>query len=284
MSGELTNSPAYIHTMERLERLKHASSENVEFWLAREIHETLGYPNWREFEGLMERARQALSTNGIDPSHHFGLTHKMVELGSGSQRQVDDYFLSRAACYLIAMNGEPSKPEIAAAQAYFVIQTREKELEDERSEDEKRIELREKVTQSVKVVSAVAQAAGVRSQMQGVFHDQRFRGLYGMSLKDLKGLKGLGQKDQLLDRAGLLELSMHDFQMNLAADVIDKSHVKGEQVAIRTNLEVAQRVRKTVERSGGTLPEHLPLEPPIKEVKKRVASQKKLTASDPSTE
>ena len=277
MSGELTKSPQYRSTMDQLERLKRTTAEGEDYWLARDINTTLGYPNWREFEALMERAGESLRQNGIDPSHHFVLTHKMVELGSGSQRQVDDYFLSRSACYLTAMNGDSSKPEIAAAQAYFVVKTREKELEDERSDDEKRLELREKVTQSVKVVSGVAQAAGVRSQMQGVFHDQRFRGLYGMSLKDVKGLKGLGQKDQLLDRAGLLELSMHDFQMNLAADVIDKSATKGEQAAIRTNLEVAQRVRRTVEKSGGTLPEHLPLEPPIKEVKKRVASQKKLS-------
>ncbi|MBI5128579.1 MAG: DNA damage-inducible protein D [Rhodopseudomonas palustris] len=267
--------------MDLLERLKHASPEGVEYWLAREIHETLGYPTWREFEALMDRARDALRNNNIDPSHHFGPTHKMVSLGSGSQRQVEDYFLSRAACYLIAMNGDPAKHEIAAAQAYFVVQTRQHELEEERSEDEKRIELREKVTQSVKLVSGVAKSAGVRSQMQGVFHDQRFRGLYGMSLKDVKSLKGLGLKDQLLDRAGLLELSMHDFQMNLAADVIDKSQVKGEQAAIRTNLEVAQRVRRTVEKSGGTLPEQLPLEPPIKEVRKRVANRKK-AAKDPS--
>jgi len=282
MSGELTQSPQYRSTMDRLERLKRLSEEGVEYWLARDINVTLGYPNWREFEALMERAGESLRQNSIEPSHHFVLTHKMVELGSGSQRQVDDYFLSRSACYLTAMNGDPAKPEIAAAQAYFVVTTREKELEDERSDDEKRLELREKVTQSVKVVSAVAQAAGVRSQMQGVFHDQRYRELYGMSQKDVKGLKGLGLKDQLLDRAGLLELSMHDFQMNLAADVIGKSTTKGEQAAIQTNLEVAQRVRRTVERSGGTLPEHLQLEPPIKEVKKRVANQKKL--SGPSNE
>jgi DNA-damage-inducible protein D len=282
MSGELSQSPQYRSTMDRLERLKRLTDEGTEYWLAREIHDTLGYPNWREFEGLLERAGEALRQNGIDPSHHFVLTHKVMEGGKGSQQQGDDYFLSRAACYLTAMNGQSSKPEIAAAQAYFVVKTREGELEDERSDDEKRLELREKVTQSVKVVSAVAQAAGVRSQMQGVFHDQRFRGLYGMSLKDVKGLKGLGQKDHLLDRAGLLELSMHDFQMNLATDVISKSTTKGEQAAIKTNLEVAQRVRRTVEKSGGTLPEHLQLEPPIKEVKERLANQKKI--SDSSSE
>ena len=269
--------------MEALDRLKRTSPEGVDYWHARDINITLGYPKWREFLALMERAGESLSKNSIDPSHHFVLTHKMVELGSGSQRQVDDYFLSRSACYLTAMNGDPIKPEIAAAQAYFVVMTREKELEDERSDDEKRLELREKVTQSVKVVSAVAQAAGVRNQMQPIFHDQRYQGLYGMSLKDLKDLKGLQEKEQMFDRAGPLELSMHDFQMKLAADVIAKSNVKGKQAAIRTNLEVAKRVRGTVKESGGTLPEHLPLEAPIKEVRKRVENQKKLPPIESST-
>ena len=284
MSEELANSPAYRRTLDRLEQLKHTSSEGTEFWLAREINEALGYPNWREFEGLLERAGEALRQIGIDPSHHFVLTHKLMEGGKGSQQRVDDYFLSRSACYLTAMNGQSSKPEIAAAQAYFVVKTREKELEDDRSDDEKRIELREKVTQSVRLVSGVAQAAGVRSQMQPIFHDQRYQGLYGTSLKDLKDFKGLNQKDQMLDRAGPLELAMHEFQMKLAANAITESNVKGEQAAIRTNLEVAKRVRNTVKDSGGTLPEHLPLEPPIKEIKKRVTKQKKLPPSDLSNE
>ena len=123
------------------------------------------------------------------------------------------------------------------------------------------------------LVSGVAQAAGVRNQMQPIFHDQRYQGLYGMSLKDLKEFKGLNQKDQLLDRAGPLELSMHDFQMKLAADVITKTSIKGEQTTIRTNLEVAKRVRNTVKDSGGTLPEHIPLEPPIKEVSPSYSSE-----------
>jgi len=92
MSAELTKSPEYRATMERLEGLKRTTAEGEDYWLARDINHTLGYPNWREFEALMERAGEALRQNGIDPSHHFVLTHKMVELGSGSQRQVDDYF------------------------------------------------------------------------------------------------------------------------------------------------------------------------------------------------
>lgn len=282
MGQEISHRPEYRETMKRLVAAKHTSAEGVEFWMARDIGPILGYPTWREFEGVIARAKAAFRGNGVDPSHHIVLTHKMMGLGGGAQRKGDDYFLSRAACYLIAINGDPSKPEIAAAQAYFVVQTRLKELDDERSDDEKRLELRQKVSRAVKVVSGAAQDAGVRSKMQGLFHDQRYQGLYGMSLKDLKGFRGLRDKDQLLDRAGLLELSMHDFQMNLAADVISNDQVKSEQRAIQTNLDVARKVRKTVIQSKGTIPEHLALEPPIKEVQKRVQEQKQLPTSDPA--
>lgn len=277
MDAEMVALPAYQHTMERLEQAKRTSAAGEEFWLARDLLPILGYDTWRRFDETIERAKQSLRSSGIDPSHHFAETGKMVELGSASQRRVIDYFLSRAACYLLAMNGDPTKAEIAAAQSYFLVQTRRMELSDERTDDEKRLDLREKVSQSAKTVSAVAQKAGVRSQMQGVFHDKRYQGLYGMSLKDLKDFKGLDQRDQLLDRAGLLELSMHEFQMNLAADVITKDSGKSEVRAMQTNLDVARRVRLTVEKSGGTLPEKLPIERPIKELKKLRESGKKIT-------
>lgn len=274
MAQDLSQSPNYKNTIERLEAVKRVTTEGTDFWTAREIHTILGYPNWREFDAVIKRAEAAFVGNGVDPSHQIVLTHKMMAVGNGAQIKGDDYFLGRPACHLIAMNGDPIKPEIAAAQAYFIVQTRRMEIEDAKSDDLKRLELREKVTKSVKVVSGVAQNAGVRSKMQGVFHDQRYQGLYGIGLRDLRSIKGLSEKDNLLDRAGLLELSMHEFQMNLAADVISKSNTKNEGHAIRTNLEVAQKVRDTVLNSGGTKPEKLPLERPIKEIKKQLKTDK----------
>lgn len=279
MSQELSSAPKYQATMSRLEAIRRTSSEGTEYWTARDINLILGYPNWREFEAVMDRARAAFRNNGVDPSHHFGLTHKMVGLGSGSQRRVDDFFLSRAACYLIAMNGDPSKPEIAASQAYFTIKTRQMELlEEDDSPDLKRLAVRERVTQSFRRVSGVAKDAGVRRQ--AFFHDARYQGLYGgVGTRDVKRSKGLKPTDNLFDHAGALELSMHEFQMNLASDVIAKANVMSEERAISTNRQVAGHVRETVKDSGGTLPERLALEEPIKAVKKRVIGAKKIAKS-----
>lgn len=276
MSEELTEFPAYRHTKEKLEELRQTDHSGAEFWLARDIHSGLGYPVWDKFEPVIEKARQSLAANGVDASLHIAQTSKSMEVHNGGMRRGIDYFLSRAACYLIAMNGDPTKPEIAAAQAYFAIQTRRTEVQDALSEDEKRLNLRDKVRQSHKRVSEAAQDAGVRNHMQGVFHDAGVQGLYGMSLKDLKAMRGLELNEQIFDRAGPLELSANDFQMNLAADVIRKEKIRGEQLAITRNKQVAARIRNTITQIGGTLPERLPLEVPIKEIEKRVRRKDRL--------
>lgn len=272
------------HIMQRLDEMKRLTNEGVEYWMARELGPVLGYPVWQNFEAVVLRAADALTSSGEDPSHQIMPTHKMMGRGRGAQAEGRDYFLSRGASYLIAMNGDPAKPEIAAAQLYFAARTRQMELEEGRSEDLKRLELRQKVTQSHKRVSSAAKGAGVRSHMQGVFHDARFRGLYEKSTAALKRSKGLKDKDNLFDRAGPLELSANDFQMNLAADVIERDQVRGEQKAIDTNLAVARRVRKAISDSGATLPEHLPLAEPISEVRKRLSGKAKRIAKEKDTD
>jgi DNA-damage-inducible protein D len=275
MSQELVENGDHKATMQRLEYIRHEDSRGKEYWLAREIQEVLGYPVWAKFEPVIDRARNAFLTNSVDPSHQIVPTDKLMGVGKGAQYKGSDYFLTRAACYLIAMNGDPSKPEVGAAQAYFAVKTRQAELAESKSDDEKRLELREKVSVSFRKVSGVAQEAGVPGKMQGVFHDARYKGLYGRSGKEVKALKNLPPDANLFDFAAPLELSAHDFQMNLAADVITRERIKGSQQAIRKNEEVAQRVRKAMTDSGAPLPENLPLAEPIKDVKKRIAAQKK---------
>ena len=170
-----------------------------------------------------------------------------------------DYFLSRPACRLMAMNGDPSKPEIAAAQAYFVIQTHRMEQQDALSADEKRLDAREKVKVAFKTVSGVAKEAGVPGQKQALFHDARSHGLYGMSARDVKARKGLRPDDNLFEFAGAYELSANEFQMNMAADVIKKENIRGAERVIRKNRSIAADVRKLMEQNGSTMPEDLPL-------------------------
>jgi DNA-damage-inducible protein D len=274
-ANELALRPEYRATMNRLEEAKHTSTKGNDYWIAREINNLLGYPTWREFENVIGRAIAACDGTDLESAHHFVATHKMVEVGSGAKRSAADYFLSRAACYLIAMNGDPRKPEIAAAQAYFAIQTRRMELEDQTAADEKRLELRGKVSKSFRKVSGIAKAAGVRNTMQAIFHDARYVGLYELQAAEVKRRKGLKDKDNLFDFAGPLELSANDFQMNLASDVLTRENVKGEAKAIEVNRTVAGRVRKAMKDSGATMPENLPIGEPIKNVKKRVASMKR---------
>jgi len=275
--GELTEmpeQPEYRATIEKLQTAKHVTATGIDYWLAREIFPILGYADWDGFEPLLKKAMSACEGIGTSASHHFRQTSVMMKVGKGAQRSGIDYFLSRTACDLVAMNGDPSKPEIAAAQAYFAVQTRRMERLDAASEDERRLELRERVKTSSRKVSGVAQEAGVKNQ--AFFHDARYQGLYGMPLRKVKEKKGLKADEHIFDRAGTMELSANDFQMNLAADVLKQRAISGETRAINVNREVADSVRNVIKDSGGRMPEDLPLDVPIAEVKKRLRAAKKL--------
>lgn len=197
MAPELPANPKYHDTMAHLEDLRRVSGSGSEYWFAREIQPVLGYSEWRGFNRVMERALASMLANEIEPSHHIVETTRMMEVGKGAMREERDFFLSRAACYLIAMNGIPSKPEIAAAQAYFAVQTRAREVESGTAEDEKRLELREKVKESFKAVSGAAKQAGVTNPKQPIFHDARYKGLYGMSAREMKSAKGMKLSDPI---------------------------------------------------------------------------------------
>lgn len=275
MTTRLTKSPQFRHVMHKLEAHKRRRPGREEYWLAREIAPLLGYPIWSNFQAVLDRARAAIDGNGGDSSHHIARTSKLMGVGKGAQRRVEEFFLSRAACYLIAMNGDPTKPAIAAAQAYFAAQTRVAELLSQATKDEKRLAARGKVTVALKRIGAIAKDVGVTRY--GLFHDARHRGLYGMSAKAVAKHKGLREGETILDRAAALELSAHEFQTNLAAEKILNEGITGEENAIRANLEVAGQVRKVVIKQAGKAPEDLPVEPDtIKDVERRLNEIRKL--------
>jgi DNA-damage-inducible protein D len=253
------------------EALKQTNLHGAEYWSARDLQPMLGYSQWRRFEQAVERAITSCKQSGNDPDHHFAGAGKMVELGSGSAREVVDFHLSRFACYLIAQNGDPRKPEIAQAQKYFAVQTRRQEISDQLAVDRERIGLRKQTGEEFKALSGAARQAGVQNQMFGVFHDAGYKGLYGgLSRDDIKTRKRIPEKDNLMDRMNATELAANQFRMTQTRDKLARDRIRDQQQAIRTHEQVGKEVRDAIQRIGGTPPESIPPAEHIKQVEKRI--------------
>jgi DNA-damage-inducible protein D len=257
-----------------LDAVKNVSKGGIEYWRGRDIQSVLGYATWENFEGVIKRAKVSCESTGEDSINHFRDTTKMVVVGSGAEVKVRDCFLDRYACYLIAMSGDTSKPEIGIAQAYFAVRTRLSELEDALSDDEKRILLRDRVKDANKYLNMAAKKAGV--QNYGLFHDAGYRGLYGLTNADIKRRKGIPKNEDLLDCAGRVELAANEFRITQAEDRLTKQKIQGEKAAAFTHHQVGQEVRNSIKKIGGTMPENLPAEVPIKKLK-AARKPKKLT-------
>jgi DNA-damage-inducible protein D len=253
------------------EGLRQTNEHGAEYWSARDLQSMLGYSQWRRFEDAVKRAVTSCETSGNNAAHHFAGAGKMVELGSGSKREVDDYHLSRFACYLIAQNGDSRKPDFANSQKYFAIQARRQELSDQAAADLERLELRKQTSEEFKALSGAAQDAGVQSRMFGVFHDAGYKGLYGgLSGAAIKAQKAVPEKDNLLDRMNATELAANQFRMTQTRDKLAREGIRNQAQAIQTHEQIGQEVRDAIKRIGGTLPEQIPPAEHTKEVKKRL--------------
>lgn len=262
---------------DRFEELKKLNEHGAEYWSARELQPHLGYSQWRHFERAIERAMQSCEASGNKPENHFAGAGKMVALGSGAQRESQDFHLSRFACYLIAQNGDPRKPEIAFAQKYFAVQTRRQEL----AADMERLALRQQVGEEFKALSGAAQQAGVQSRMFGVFHDAGYKGLYGgLGNAEIKQRKKIPAKDALMDRMNSTELAANQFRLTQTRDKLEREGVQGQEAAIRLHESVGKEVRTAIKRIGGTMPEDIAPAEHIKDVKKRVGTSAPKLALD----
>lgn len=257
-----------------LDGVKRLSERGGEYWMAREIQLILGYSEWQKFEGVIKKAIMACESTGCNSANHIIRTDNMVVVGSGARRKRGDYFLSRYACYLVAMNGDSSKPEVGLAQTYFAIQTRRMETLDALSDDERRLELRKRVKGANKDLNSAAKQSGV--QNYALFHDAGYRGLYEMSQVDIKRTKGIPKNQSLLDRAGRVELAANEFRITQCEEKLVREKITGQQNAMNTHHEVGAMVRKTIQKIGGTMPENLPPAPHIGQLEKKIKNKKKL--------
>jgi len=247
------------------EDIKKVDKNGVEYWEARELMPLLGYEKWERFNDTIKRAMRTCVNSGQNINDHFPASGKMVKLGLDSVRKVVDYRLDRYACYLIAQNGDPNKTEIALAQTYFAIQTRKQEIFDQLTADQKRLYIRNEVSEHNKKLMSTAKRAGVTKF--GSFNDAGYLGLYGMHLSDIEKKKSI-KKGELLDRAGSTELAANLFRITQTDDKINKEKITGDTAATKTHFMVGGKVRQAIKDIGGTTPEHLPLEKHIKQIKK----------------
>lgn len=260
------------------ESIKHINEYGQEFWYARELAKALEYKDFRNFEQSIFKAMDACKNSGYNISDHFGDATEMVSIGSGAERGFPSYMLSRYACYLIVMNGDPRKEVIAAGQTYFAVKTRQQELAEDYAqltEDQKRLAIRSEIKEHNKSLAAAAQQAGVETpQEYAVFQNYGYMGLYGgLKAQDIKARKGLKKSQDILDHMGSTELAANLFRATQTDEKLRRENIQGKAQANRTHYEVGAKVRQTIQDLGGTMPEDLPK--PEKSIRQLAKEQEK---------
>ncbi len=274
----MTEEQVVKYSEQTFESIKHINEHGQEYWLARELQNVLEYSQWRRFEETIERARLACETSGNNIEDHFVDVVKKVEIGSKVEREINDVMLSRYACYLIVMNGDPRKEVIAVGQTYFAVKTRQQELiehYEELTEDQKRLAIRREMTEHNKSLAEAAKMAGIVEPLDyAIFQNRGYQGLYGgLGAKDIHKRKGLKNGENILDHMGSTELAANLFRATQTDEKLRRENIRGKKAACDTHYEVGAKVRKTIKELGGTMPEDLPT--PEKSVKQLEAEQKK---------
>lgn len=270
------------YSEETFESIKHINEYGQEYWLARELGRALQYADWRNFENAIFKAMDACKNSGVSLDDNFGEVTSFTKMNNGKPRKISDYALSRYACYLIVMNGDPSKSVIAVGQTYFAVKTRQQELidnYDQLSEDQKRLSIRNEMAAHNKSLAEAAQMAGIADQRDyAIFQNKGYQGLYGgLGVKEIHARKGLKKNQKILDHMGSTELAANLFRATQTDEKLRRENIQGKQAAYNTHYEVGKKVRQTIKELGGTMPEDLPT--PEKSIAQIEREQKKLKNS-----
>jgi DNA-damage-inducible protein D len=267
------------------ERIKRKNERGGEFWSARELSRVLEYSDFRNFISVINKAREACLNSGHAVADHFVDITELVSIGSNALRPVEDWTLSRYACYLVIQNADPSKPLVALGQNYFAVQTRRQELADEVAikEDKTRLLLRAEIKKHNKYLAVVAREAGVIQPLDyAIFMDHGYQGLYGgLKRSDIHQRKRLKPKQQILDHMASTELAANLFRATQTEEKLRREKVRTKDLANQVHHQVGRKVRQTISELGGTMPENLPVAESIKKVESR--EQKRLRAEQKKT-
>jgi len=250
------------------ERIKRTNDAGNEYWESRALADVLEYTQYRNFEGVIEKAKLSCFNSGHRIEDHFADVSKMIKIGKGGRREIKVTLFSRYAGYLIIQNADPKKEIVAHGQTYFAIQTRRQELADEHIDEERRVLLREEMRRhNVQLADAAKDAGVIQPIDYAIFQNHGYMGLYGgLKQEDIHRRKGLKKSQKILDHMGSTELAANLFRATQAEEKLRRDEVKGKDEANRTHREVGAKVRQTIQELGGTMPENSPVAESIKKI------------------